>query len=94
MIKEGVIEEHSSNEPDPCTTCAIIVHKSSKSLRITLNDRNLNKVLLSNSFTIPLQEDVRAQLSGRKYFSKLDFKSAFWQLRVDTVSSCNGILCR
>ena len=31
---------------------------------------------------MPKQEDMRAQLAGATYFSKPDFKSAFWQVEL------------
>ena len=43
----------------------------------------MNKALRSSNFPIPRQEDIKAQLSGTKIFSKLDLKSAFWQLELD-----------
>ena len=85
-IKEGVIEEHPPNVPAPWVSCAVIVPKPDNSLRITMDARNLNKSLISNNYPIPQQEDIRAQLSGANYFSKLDFKTAFWQLELDQES--------
>ena len=94
MIREGVIEEHPPNETAPWVSCAVIVPKSDSSLRITLDARNLNKALISNNYPIPSQGNVRAQLSGMNYFSKLDFKAAFWQLELDTESHVNNKLYR
>ena len=37
----------------------------------------------SSNQSIPRHEDIKSQLSGCKVFSKLDFKSAFWQLELD-----------
>ena len=49
---------------------------------MTLDTRNLNMALISTIFSISKQEDVKVQLSGSKMFSKLDFKSAVWQLEL------------
>ena len=84
MIKEWVIEEHSLNRPASWVSCAVIVPKSDSSLIITVDARNLNKALISSNYPIPRQEDITPQLSGANYFSKLDFKSVFWQLKRDT----------
>ena len=46
------------------------------------------KALISSNLPIPKQEDIKAQLSGSKIFSKLDFKSALWQLELDP-DSCH-----
>ena len=64
-------------------SCVVVVPKSDGSLRITLDARNVNKALISTNYPIPKQEDIKAKLSGSKVFSKLDFKSAFWQLELD-----------
>ena len=37
---------------------------------------------MASNFPIPRQEDIKAKLSGAKVFSKLDLKSAFWQLEI------------
>jgi len=49
---------------------------------VTLDAKNLNKALYSSNYPIPRQEDIKAKLSGKKVFSKLDLKSAFWQLEI------------
>ena len=60
----------------------MIVPKDDNSLGVTLDVHNLNKELISTSCPIPKQEDIKAQLSGSKVISKLDFKSAFCQLEL------------
>ena len=60
----------------------MIIPKDDGFLRVTLDARNLNQALLSTNSPIPKQKDIKAQLSGSKNFSKLDFKSAFWQLEL------------
>ncbi|CAB4016211.1 Hypothetical predicted protein [Paramuricea clavata] len=46
---------------------------------MTLDARNVTKAIQASNLPIPRQEDVKAKLSGAKVFSKMDFKSAFWQ---------------
>ena len=77
MLKEGVIEEHPINDPSPWVSCAGIVPKTDGSICITLDAHNVNKAIISTNQPIPKQEDIRVQLAGARYFSKLDFKSAF-----------------
>ena len=100
MLKNDVIEEHPTNQPAPWVSRAVIVPKSEGGLRITLDARNINKAIQSSNLPIPRQEDIKAKLSGAKIFSKLDFRSAFWQLelapesRYLTVFNLNGKLYR
>ena len=49
---------------------------------MTLDAKNVNKAILSTNHPIPRQEDIKAKLSGARVFSKLDFKSAYWQLEL------------
>ena len=84
MIKEGIIEEHPPNQPASWVSCAEKMPKSDSSLHINLDACNLDEASISSSYPIPRQEDARAQLWGTSCFSKLDFKSAFWQLELDT----------
>ena len=45
-----------------------------------MDARNVNKAIQASNLPIPKQEDIKAKLAHKKFFSKLDFKSAFWQL--------------
>ena len=83
IIKDGVIEEHPNNKPAPWMSCAVVVPKDDSSLRTILDTCNVNKALISSKHPIPKQEDTKAQLFGSEIFSKLDFKSAFWQLELE-----------
>ena len=100
MLEEDVIELHPMNEPAPWVSAPVIVPKPDGSLRITLDARNINKAILANNSPIPHVEEIKAQLSGAKNFSKLDLKSAFWQLELHpdarylTVFECDGQLYR
>ena len=82
MEADGVIEQHPPNEPAPWVSCAVVVPKPNGEIRITLDARNINKCIQTMNYPIPMQEDIRAQLSGANYFSKMDFTSAFWQLEL------------
>ena len=83
MLTNNVIEEHPNGEHAPWVSNIVIVPKDDGELRVTLDATNINKALLSTNFPIPRQEDIKAKLSGCKVFSKLDLKSAFWQLEID-----------
>ena len=82
MLSQGVIEEHPKGEHAPWVSNLVIAPKDDGGIRLTLDAKNVNKALMSNNFPIPRQEDIKANLSGCKLFSKLDLKSAFWQLKL------------
>lgn len=95
-----IIEEQPMNEPAPWISISVVVPKADQSIRITLDARNVNKYIQSNNHPIPRPEDIKATLAGAKIFSKMDFKSAFFQLelapesRYLTIFNGNGKLYR
>lgn len=100
MIEQDVIEEHPCDQPAPWISNAVLAPKHDGSIRVTLDARNVNKALLSSNQPIPKQEDIKAKLGGAKVFSKMDLKSAFWQIELEeksrylTVFHANGKLFR
>lgn len=56
--------------------------KSDGSLRLCIDYRALNKVTIKNKYPIPLVEDLFDQLGGAKYFTKLDLRSGYYQVRI------------
>ena len=86
MMRDGVIEEHPNREPAPWVSNIVIAPKDDGDIRITLDAKNVNKGLKASNYPIPRQEDIKARLTGKKLFSKLDLKSAYWQLEIDESS--------
>ena len=82
MILNDVIEEHPVGDQAPWVSNIVIAPKDDGEIRITLDAKNVNKAIYSTNRPIPRQEDIKAQLAGSKFFSKLDLKSAFWQLEI------------
>ena len=56
--------------------------KHDGSLRLCVDYRALNKVTVRNKYPIPLIADLFDQLSQAKYFSKLDLRSGYHQVRI------------
>ena len=100
MMKQDVIEELPAGKQTPWISNIVIAPKDDGNIRITLDAKNVNKALLSSNYPIPRPEDIKAQLLGKRVFSKIDLKSAFWQLEIAeeardlTVFHCNGKLYR
>lgn len=47
-----------------------------------INYRALNKVTIKNKYPIPLVADLFDQFGKDRYFTKLDLRSKYWQLRI------------
>ena len=79
MEAAGIIEEHTG--PAPWISNPVLAPKGNRGIGITVDMREANKAILSTNAT-PKSEDIWASLSGCKYSSKPDFKSAFHQIEI------------
>lgn len=52
-----------------------------------MDPQDINKNLKEESYMIPKFEDISSQLTGKRYFSVLDIKEGFYQIRLDEISS-------
>ena len=80
MEAAGIIEEHTG--PGPWIPNPVLAPKDDRGTHLAVNMREANKAILSTNIPIPRAKDIWASLSGCKYFSKLDFKSAFHQIKI------------
>ena len=60
----------------------LFVKKKDWFLRMCIDYRQLNKVTIKNKCTLPRIDDLFDQLKGASYFSKIDIRSGYHQLRV------------
>ena len=81
MEEQGIIEEHTG--PAPWVSNPVLAPKDNGDIRITIDMRQANKAIRPTNIPIPKPDDIKAQLSGNKIFSKLDFRSAFHQLELE-----------
>ena len=65
----------------------VIVEKQNGSLRICLDPRDLNKAIRRPHYPMKTLNDVLPLLSGAKYFTKLDARSGYWNLKLSEDSS-------
>ena len=60
----------------------MFVSKKDGSLRMCIDYRSLNEVTIKNKYPLPRINDLFDQLQGAKYFSKIDLRSGYYQLKI------------
>lgn len=61
----------------------ICATKANESIKLCLNPRDLNKVILCPHFMTITFEDIISRLHGTKWFTIVDGKSGYWQMKLD-----------
>ena len=75
MVKNGVITP--IQEPTDWVNSIVIVEKRNWKLRICLDPRPLNRAIKKEHFQLPKTENILSQMSGARYFSKLDASQGY-----------------
>ena len=63
----------------------LFVKKKDDTLRMCIDYRKINKVIMKNKYPLPRIKDLFDQLKGAGVFSKIDLRSGYFQLRVKEV---------
>jgi transposase InsO family protein len=58
----------------------VLVRKKDGSLRMCVDYRRLNELVIRDSFSLPRLDETMDALIGAKFFSKLDLKSGYYQI--------------
>ena len=78
MLEAGIISTSAS----PWASPVVVVPKKDGTLRVCIDFRKFNQILVKDSFPLPRVEDLFATLGKAKYFSSLDLKSGYWQMEL------------
>jgi hypothetical protein len=58
------------------------VKKKDGSMRMCIDYRNLNAVIVKNKYPLPRIDDLLDQLKDAKFFSKIDLRSGYHQMKI------------
>ncbi|GJZ29042.1 putative reverse transcriptase domain-containing protein [Tanacetum coccineum] len=78
LQEKGFIRPSSSPWGEP----VLFVMKKDGSFRMCIDYRELNKLTIKNRYPLPRIDDLFDQLQGSQYFSKIDLRFGYHQLRV------------
>ena len=89
MAKEGIIRPSNS----PWCAPAVYVPKSNGEVRICVDFVELNRVSKKDSYPVPRANGPQLKLAGKKIFSKIDLRSAYWQFPMSEESIEKTAFC-
>lgn len=65
----------------------VIVPKKDGKIRVCLDPIQLNKAIQREHYQLPTRDEIHAKFKDAHYFSKLDARTGFWQMKLDQNSS-------
>jgi hypothetical protein len=80
LLEKGFIRPSSS----PWGAPVLFVNKKDGSRRMCVYYRSLNEVTIKNKYPLPRIEDLFDQMRGATVFSKIDLRSGYHQLKIQT----------
>ncbi len=78
LLKQGFIRPSKSPYGSP----VLFVKKKDGDMRMCIDYRALNKLTIKNAYPLPRVEELFDRLQGAKYFSKIDLRSGYHQVRI------------
>lgn len=81
----GVIKK--VEEPTDWVNSMVCDKKTNGDLRVCMDPRDLNANIKREHYQIPKHEEITSEMTGARFFSKLDASQGFWKLKLNEVST-------
>ena len=85
LTKQGIIAK--VERPTDWVNSCVCVTKPNGSIRLCLDPKDLNKAIKRPHHVTPTLDDVLPKLNGAKFFSILDARSGYWNIKLNEESS-------
>jgi len=79
LTKKGILSE--VKEPTDWVNSCVCVTKPNRKIRLCLDPKDLNRAIKRPHRYTPTLEDILPKLSGAKFFTILDTRSGYWNVK-------------
>ena len=80
--RQLVADGHARVSHSPYGAMALIARKKDGSPRVVVDYRGLNELTVKNKYPLPLMEELFDRVHGAKYFTSIDLRNGFHQIRI------------
>jgi hypothetical protein len=88
ILEQGKITKSDANMGVPI----ILVPKPNRKLQLCVDYRELNAVTINDSYPLPLIDELRNQVVGCEWFTKLDSRDGYYLIRLKDKESENATM--